>query len=87
MHVGLEKKAAITASLTLLTAIWWVFEPIPIPITSLIPIAFFPLLGVLSAEEAGAAYGSPLILLLLGGFLFSQALRKTMPIPVLPFIF
>lgn len=57
--------------------IWWVFEPVPIPVTSLLPIAILPLLGVLTPKEVGQAYGSPLILLLLGGFLLSKAMEHS----------
>ncbi len=71
-----KQDTAITASITLLTALWWVFEPIPIPVSSLIPLTLFPLFGVLSSAEVASSYGNPLILLLLGGFLFSQALEK-----------
>jgi sodium-dependent dicarboxylate transporter 2/3/5 len=67
--------ASITAATTVLCAVWWIFEPIPIPITSLIPIGLFPLMGVLDKNMVGQAYGSPLILLLLGGFILSQALE------------
>jgi sodium-dependent dicarboxylate transporter 2/3/5 len=68
---------AATAAVTLLCLLWWVFEPIPIPVTSLIPLAGFPLLGVLNQQQIAAAYGSPLILLLLGGFLLSKAMEHT----------
>lgn len=57
--------------------IWWVFEPVPIPVTSLLPMAVLPLLGVLTPEEVAQAYGSPLILLLLGGFLLSKAMEHS----------
>lgn len=69
--------AAITAAVTLLCAAWWVFEPIPIPFTSLIPIALFPLLGVLTPAQVGQSVGSPLILLLLGGFMLSTAMSDS----------
>jgi sodium-dependent dicarboxylate transporter 2/3/5 len=36
-----------------------------------------PLLGVLTPTEVGAAYGSPLVLLLLGGFLLSKAMEHS----------
>lgn len=75
-QTGWEYSAAITASVTWLTALWWILEPIPIPVTSLIPIAVLPLSGVLSSKDVAAAYGSPLILLLLGGFILSQAMAK-----------
>ncbi len=57
--------------------IWWVFEPVPIPVTSLLPLAVLPLMGVLTPREVGQAYGSPLILLLLGGFLLSKAMEHS----------
>ena len=57
--------------------LWWVFEPVPIPVTSLLPIALLPLMGVLTPAEVGQAYGSPLILLLLGGFLLSKAMEHS----------
>ena len=72
-----ETEAAITAAVTVLCALWWVFEPVPIPFTSLIPIALFPLLGVLTPAQVGQSFGSPLILLLLGGFMLSTAMADS----------
>jgi sodium-dependent dicarboxylate transporter 2/3/5 len=69
--------AAITAAVTLLCAVWWIFEPLPIPFTSLIPLAVFPLLGVLTPAQVGQSYGSPLILLLMGGFMLSTAMADS----------
>lgn len=71
---GFERSVVIVASTTLLCAVWWVFEPIPIPITSLIPLAVFPLTGVLTPAQVGQSYGHHLILLLLGGFILSQSM-------------
>jgi sodium-dependent dicarboxylate transporter 2/3/5 len=42
-----------------------------------LPLAVLPLLGVLTPEETAQAYGSPLILLLLGGFLLSKAMEHS----------
>jgi sodium-dependent dicarboxylate transporter 2/3/5 len=74
---GWEFEAAATAGITTLCALWWIFEPIPIPFTSMIPLALFPLLGILTANQVGQAYGSPLILLLLGGFMISTAMSDS----------
>lgn len=74
---GETPEAAWTAGVTLLCALWWVFEPIPIPATSLIPLAIFPLAGVLSGSEVGAAYGNPMVLLMLGGFMLSAAMERS----------
>ena len=75
--LGLESQAAWTAAVAVLCAVWWVLEPIPIPATSLLPMALFPVLGVVSAKEVGEAYGHPLILLLMGGFILSTALERS----------
>lgn len=68
---------ATTVGVMILCVVWWVFEPVPIPVTSLLPLAIFQLTGVLSTQQVGEAYGSPLILLLLGGFILSKAMEKS----------
>ena len=76
---ALEQPEAIviTAVVAWLCMLWWIFEPLPIPVTSLLPIAVFPLSGVLTSEQVGASVGSPLIILLLGGFLLSRGMEST----------
>jgi solute carrier family 13 (sodium-dependent dicarboxylate transporter), member 2/3/5 len=75
--VGYGGDMAVVGFVAVLCVLWWVFEPIPIPVTSLLPLAVLPLLGVLTPAEVGQAYGSPLILLLLGGFLLSKAMEHS----------
>ena len=76
---ALEQPEAIviTAVVAWLCMLWWIFEPLPIPVTSLLPIAVFPISGVLTPEQVGASVGSPLIILLLGGFLLSRGMEST----------
>ena len=74
---GWPDAACWTAALALLCAVWWIFEPLPIPVTSLVPLAALPMLGVLTPAQVGEAYGNPLILLLLGGFILSTAMAKS----------
>jgi len=64
-------------AVTVICIIWWVFEPIPIPATSFLPLGLLPLLGVLTPTQVAQAYGNPLILLLLGGFILATALEKS----------
>ncbi|MDP4788808.1 MAG: SLC13/DASS family transporter, partial [Haliea sp.] len=66
-QAGFSYDIAVVSMVALWCVLWWVFEPVPIPVTSLLPIALLPLLGVLTPAQVGQAYGSPLILLLLGG--------------------
>jgi len=73
---GLPAEMAWTAAITVNCATWWISEAIPIPATSLIPLAAFPFLGILTADQVGSAYGSPLILLMMGGFMLSTAMAR-----------
>lgn len=77
ISTGATSAVAWTAGITTLCAVWWVFEPIPIPATSLIPLALFPLVGVLEPAQVGQAYGDKLILLLLGGLMLSSAMERS----------
>ena len=74
---SLSVSAALTASITAWCVLWWITEPVPIPVTSLIPLSLFPLLGVLDPSQVAQAYGSPLILLMLGGFILSRGMEST----------
>ena len=76
-YFGWASPACWTGAITVLCAIWWIFEPVPIPVTSLLPLALMPLVGVLTPKEVGESYGGPLILLLLGGFILSTAMAKS----------
>ena len=57
-------------------AIWWATEPIPIPVTSLLPLVVIPLIGAGTAREAAAGYSSPIVLLLLGGFIIALGIER-----------
>ena len=74
---GQSQPIVVTALVAWLCMMWWIFEPIPIPVTSLLPMAVFPLTGVLTAQQIGASVGSPLIILLMGGFLLSRGMEST----------
>jgi solute carrier family 13 (sodium-dependent dicarboxylate transporter), member 2/3/5 len=73
---GLSPAGQAAAAITLLMAIWWVTEAIPIYATALVPIVLFPLTGVLDVGETTAHYGHELIYLFLGGFLLAIAIQK-----------
>lgn len=77
LQQGLSVAMAITAAVTVTCVLWWVFEPVPIPVASLLPLAVLQISGVLDKQQVAQAYGSPLILLLLGGFILSKAMEKS----------
>ena len=70
---GLEHVAAFTAGVTLWCAVWWCFEAVPIPLTSLLPFALFPFGGVLDHTQLALAFGDKFVLLFMAGFMISRA--------------
>jgi sodium-dependent dicarboxylate transporter 2/3/5 len=72
---GLPIAAWRTAAAAALMATWWVTEAIPIPATSLVPLAVFPVLGIATIEQATTPYANPIIFLLLGGFLLALGME------------
>jgi len=73
---GMPPAALAVVALTVLMAIWWVSEAIPIAATALLPIALLPLLGVMDARQVTLAYGHHLVFLFLGGFLIAVTMEK-----------
>ena len=55
---------------------WWTTETVPLPVTALIPLLLFPLLGVFEIREAAASYAHPVIFLFMGGFMIALGLEK-----------
>ena len=73
---GLNPAGRRLAAVTLLMAVWWLTQAIPIAATSLIPLVTFPLLGIQSAGQVSAAYINRSIFLFLGGFLIAMGIEK-----------
>jgi sodium-dependent dicarboxylate transporter 2/3/5 len=72
---GMEPKALRALGVALLMAIWWVTESLPIYATAFVPIALFPLLGILEAGATTENYGHNYVLMLLGGFFLAKAIE------------
>jgi len=56
--------------------LWWMAEAVPLGVTSVLPIALFPLLGISDVATTTAPYGSHYVFLFLGGFLLAMALER-----------
>ncbi len=54
--------------------IWWVTEPIPIPITALLGAVLCVILGVADAKTVFAPFADPIIFLFLGSFILAKAM-------------
>lgn len=73
---GLSPEGHKALAIAFLMAFWWITEAIPIPATALIPIAAFPLLGVLDVKKVAVSYGHHYIFLFMGGFFIARAMQK-----------
>lgn len=73
---GLSSAGRAVLATTLWVATWWITEAIPIPVTSLLPVALLPLTGALEGDAVVAAYGNDIIFLFLGGFSLAIAMEK-----------
>jgi len=64
------------AAVALLMAVWWITQAIPIPATALLPLALFPLLGLVDSRTLAPVYMNDNVFLFIGGFLIAIALER-----------
>lgn len=72
---GMNPKALYAGAVAVLMATFWITEAIPIAATAFIPVALFPLLGILDGKSLAQSYGHDVVLLILGGFFLSKAIE------------
>lgn len=80
-----------TLAVALLMAVWWITEAVPLAVTSLLPVALFPLFGIMDGRAVSSAYFNDVIFLFMGGFLVALAmerwnLHKRIALSILSFI-
>ena len=73
---GLDANALRVIAVAAWLVTWWMTEAVPLPVTALLPLLLFPLLGIFTVGEAAAPYASPIVFLFMGGFLIALALEK-----------
>jgi len=74
---GLSSQGWSVAAIVTLMAIWWATEAIPVAVTALLPLALFPLIGIVSFKEAAIPYANPNIYLFLGGFMLALGIERS----------
>ncbi len=74
--LGMPEAAWRVAAVASWMVIWWLLEPVPLAVTSFLPIVLFPLLHINAVKLAAAPYASPMIYLFLGGFILALAMEK-----------
>ena len=71
-----RESASHMAAVATLMAVWWMTEAIPIPATAFLPVALFPLLGIMRGSEVAPIYIDSNIFLFTGGFLIALAMER-----------
>ena len=56
--------------------VWWISEAVSISVTALLPLALFPLLGIMDIKSVSSNYANPIVYLFFGGFVIALALEK-----------
>lgn len=64
------------AAIAALMSIWWMTEAVPLAVTSLLPLALFPLLGIADVRRTPQNYFNEIIVLYLGGFFIALAMEQ-----------
>ena len=71
---GLSAEAHNLLAVMTLVALWWITEPVPIPVTSLIGPTLCVVLGIVKMKDAFSAFANPMIFLFMGGFVIAKAM-------------
>ncbi len=64
------------AALTVLMAVWWMTQAVPLTATALLPFLALPTMGVMTAAETASEYYSPILFLILGGAFLALAIER-----------
>jgi sodium-dependent dicarboxylate transporter 2/3/5 len=73
---GLTPAAFRLAAVTVLMAILWLTNAVPMAVTSMIPLIAYPLLGIQDARTVSRSYVDETGFLFLGGFIISMGIEK-----------
>jgi sodium-dependent dicarboxylate transporter 2/3/5 len=71
---GISQKAHVLAAIIGWVVVWWITEPIPIPVSALLGAVLCVLFGVASAKVAFAPFADPIIYVFLGSFIIAEAM-------------
>ncbi len=74
--VEMPSAARKTLAVTVWMAAWWMTVAVPIPVTSLLPLVLFPVLGVLTSAATATNYANDIIFLFLGGFILALGIQR-----------
>jgi sodium-dependent dicarboxylate transporter 2/3/5 len=71
-----QPAVSATLAVALLMAVWWITEAVPLAVTSLLPVALFPLLSIMDGKDVSSTYFNHVIFLFIGGFMVALAMQR-----------
>ena len=71
---GLSDQAHHMLAIMSLIAIWWITEPVAIPVTSVLGPTLCVVLGIAPMKDAFEQFANPMIFLFMGGFLLAKGM-------------
>ncbi len=74
---SLSSEGRAAAGVGLWMALWWMTEAVPIPVTSFLPLALFPLVTSMTFAETAGPFANSVIFLVLGGVILGLATEKS----------
>ncbi len=73
---AMDEPARRLAGVTVLMAVWWITEAVPLAATALLPLVLFHPLGIARIKDAAAPFADPVIFLFMGGLMLGAALER-----------
>jgi sodium-dependent dicarboxylate transporter 2/3/5 len=74
LPLGLPPEQQALAAVFAFVIVYWLTEPIPIPVTAVLALAMCIIFGVASADDVFGAFASSTIFLFIGAFIIAQAM-------------
>ncbi len=71
---SLSRNAHFLSAILGWVVVWWITEPVPIPITALLGTALCVIMGVDSMKKIFAPFADPIIFLFIGSFIIARAM-------------
>lgn len=71
---GLSPQAHHLAAVVLWVVVWWITEPIPLPMTAILGVILCVLLGIADIKTALGPFSDPVIFLFMGSFIIARSM-------------
>ena len=74
---GLSAEGQSALSVLTLCVVWWIFTPVPLPVTSMVGLALLPVLNAMTVGEAFALFGNQAVFFVIGVFIVASVMLQS----------